>query len=724
MTVVIVISRREFSQPIELPERLLDTVMAALRLPAPFATMSQFVHSLAGSLLLLSYCVEAPAIEEIVFSSGPVHGPGWSVARTQTRLSLNDARPSAVIELRGVELPGGIKPIEKVRARCDRLDLEASAIVCLGGNLRIDTSDGAPAFSPSRFEAAYGGQGFRFKIDGLELGGGVIRVAFEGTDEGFSLDAEAESLPLPSLLGLMDLKRSGIDLAAQSGVVSSKLRWKNSGPEGQLTASLNLEQLAFSDASGLNAGENLGMQLGLEASRRSGPWNFRGAASISAGQIYLHPVFVDAAEGALEFEARGKSDGDSKQVTLANLSFRHHGVGRVEGSAVLSLDAPAPRVDRLVLQTTQIALARFHDVYVKPWLTETAFSKLSASGDASARIAWSRRGSSEAVLTLREMSLKDATDRFGLVGLSGEVYWRGSGGPRQSRVSLKGARFYRIDLGPTELVGTFLGSGFSLGAPLDLPLLEGALHIDDLEATGLGSERLSWRMRGELRPISIMALTSRLEWPPFSGSLSGEVPSLRYMDGEINVDGTLKVRAFDGQVEIDELRLQQPFGVVPRMTANVGIDGLSLGALTSTFSFGNIEGRLSGRISDLVLENWRPAAFDARFATSKDDKSRHRISQRAVENLARIGGAGQVLSSTLFKFFESFSYDRLGISCRLKNGVCEMGGVEDAERGYYIVKGGGLPPRIDVYGFNTRVDWSTLVQRLQAITGANEAVIR
>lgn len=83
-----------------------------------------------------------------------------------------------------------------------------------------------------------------------------------------------------------------------------------------------------------------------------------------------------------------------------------------------------------------------------------------------------------------------------------------------------------------------------------------------------------------------------------------------------------------------------------------------------------------------------------------------------------------MISSTLLKVFKSFSYDRLGIRCRLDNGVCHMGGVENAERGYYIVKGGGLPPRIDVFGFNTRVDWSTLVERLKAITRAKEAVIR
>ena len=81
-------------------------------------------------------------------------------------------------------------------------------------------------------------------------------------------------------------------------------------------------------------------------------------------------------------------------------------------------------------------------------------------------------------------------------------------------------------------------------------------------------------------------------------------------------------------------------------------------------------------------------SFDAAFATPDDDTSRHRISQNAVDNLARIGGGSGALSSTFLRFLDEFSYHRLGLSCRLRNGVCEMGGVESSERGYYIVKGG------------------------------------
>jgi len=41
--------------------------------------------------------------------------------------------------------------------------------------------------------------------------------------------------------------------------------------------------------------------------------------------------------------------------------------------------------------------------------------------------------------------------------------------------------------------------------------------------------------------------------------------------------------------------------------------------------------------------------------------------------------------------FEDFSYQKIGLSCRLMNSVCQMDGVEASEQRYYIVKGGGLP---------------------------------
>ena len=72
------------------------------------------------------------------------------------------------------------------------------------------------------------------------------------------------------------------------------------------------------------------------------------------------------------------------------------------------------------------------------------------------------------------------------------------------------------------------------------------------------------------------------------------------------------------------------------------------------------------------------------------------------------------LQGGFLKFFDSFSYERLGLSCRLANDVCTMRGVESTAGGYFIVKGSGLP-RINVIGSQSRVAWTRLVRQLSTI---------
>jgi len=229
-----------------------------------------------------------------------------------------------------------------------------------------------------------------------------------------------------------------------------------------------------------------------------------------------------------------------------------------------------------------------------------------------------------------------------------------------------------------------------------------------------------------MTPVSMKLLTQALGWPEFSGKLSGVIPNVRYAEGNLAVGGVLLVRVFDGEVTLRNLRLEQPFGVVPRLQVDAQAQNIDLETLTGTFSFGKIEGTLEGRIDGLQMETWRPVAFDAVFATPEEDDSRHRISQKAVDNIANIGGGGVggALSRSFLRFFKDFPYDRLGISCRLENGICAMGGVEPAESGYYLVKGRFIPPRLDVIGYADRVNWASLVSQIVAVTGSQDAVVQ
>ena len=186
------------------------------------------------------------------------------------------------------------------------------------------------------------------------------------------------------------------------------------------------------------------------------------------------------------------------------------------------------------------------------------------------------------------------------------------------------------------------------------------------------------------------------------------------------------MRMFDGNVVVHDLRVGDLFGADPVLTTDIDIHDLDLEQLTNAFSFGKIEGKLGGQIHGLKLENWSPVAFDAKFETPPDDHSTHRISQRAVENLSSIGSGGVMgaLSTGYLKVFKNYSYDRLGISCVLKDGYCSMDGVAPAPNGdYYIVsRGGMLPPWIDVKGTGRRVAWTDLVFGLKRIASGNASI--
>jgi len=133
------------------------------------------------------------------------------------------------------------------------------------------------------------------------------------------------------------------------------------------------------------------------------------------------------------------------------------------------------------------------------------------------------------------------------------------------------------------------------------------------------------------------------------------------------------------------------------------------------FDFGSITGRLDGRIAHLRLVDWTVTGFDADLHTDAKRGVPQRISQRAVQNISSVGDASFVgsLQGRLIGLFDDFGYARIGIGCTLVNEVCAMRGLRSAGNTFTIVDGAGIP-RLTVVGYNRRVDWPTLVERLAA----------
>ncbi len=212
--------------------------------------------------------------------------------------------------------------------------------------------------------------------------------------------------------------------------------------------------------------------------------------------------------------------------------------------------------------------------------------------------------------------------------------------------------------------------------------------------------------------------TQALGWPIMSGQLTGVIQGLKYHRGNLQVGGHINVGLFNGNVVVRNLRVEELFGLVPSLYADIDIEDIDLEQLTERFSFGKIEGTLNGKVHKLELQAWQPVYFEAEVATAEDDEVRHRISQKAVDNLGYLGsGATGALSSGFLSFFKEYSYGRLGISCRLYNSACELGGVGETSNGFYILtRGGMLPPWVEVKGAGHSISWNTLIEGLKTIT--------
>jgi len=673
----------------------------------------------ALAALLLAWQA-AGAVERIEVELGSLSGSGWHLEGGRLAVGLGDAGPLS-LDLRAarIHLPGPDQTLTDVHLQCAELRPAGTAWECRRGTLQASHEHlpSEPLPLTFRYDPAVGS--LSAALDRVPLFAGSVDVALHGTDGRWRLALETRDLSLAALMGRLPAgTTAGYAAEGQlSGALAVQL---DATGVRTVTWRPTVTGLAFSDADGVNAAEEVDLEADLQVSRIAGGWRTDGRLEAARGTLCLAGPCWELP--LIPAELRWQGAWHQQRLHLETVQFRDDTGTAVDGSVTLAPGAERP-VTAADLGVISPAAGELYQRYLQPLLIGTLAGSLDVAGHLQAQVRY--RGERLALdADLKEVAVRDQAGRFALWGLGGELRWTGTDAPAPSRLHWDGGRLYDLSLGSTafELEGST--AGVRLTAPASLPVFDGSLEVSTFELTDPAGPDLAWQLDAVLTPLSMEDFSAALGWPVMSGRLSGVVPNLRYADGNAEVEGVLLVRAFDGEVTVRDLRMERPLGVVPTLTADIQMRNLDLRELTGTFSFGRIEGRLQGAVHDLVLQNWRPVAFHAELHTPPDDGSRHRISQRAVDNLTTLGGGvGGALSKSFLRVFDDFSYARLGITCRLANGVCDMGGVAPAPNGYYLVEGGGLP-RIDVIGHQRRVDWDVLVQRLQAVTAGEGPVVR
>ena len=631
---------------------------------------------------------------ELTLSVDSVDHPAFSLR--DVRIALDAGAGSADLRIGRVDVDGfGLRD---VGLHCAEFRFSASELTCRGG--RLD-APGLP-----------GGVATTLQADPASRSG-TLRLLF----------SPGETLVLAAgESGALEARFQALDLTRLARLLPALARWQPQGrvtgsagytpvaDGGELKLGVTLDQGAFSSADGLQAGEGLALRLDARARRARGAWRWQTGVAWEAGEAYLHPLYLTAGPS---LQASGRYAEGRVEVSSAALAL--DGVRSLAANAVF--DLRTGRLDDAGLAIADADLAVIGPTFIAPLVAPAQAGRLKFAGHASVglRIIDGSLVALDAALAEAGFSLDGTGLSFGPV--SGAVPWR-SDAATEAVLKVDGGRWQALQLGEFELTARLHGAQLEVPR-LRIPVLDGALVFEQL---ALQHGDAGWSGQGGVvvEPVSVPMLTRALGLPEMAGVLSAALPGLRVSPGEVVLDGTLVVSVFGGYLQVSELRLLEPFGVASHLYADIDARHIDLAQLTDTFSFGSMSGYVDASVTGLELARWRPVRFDARVASSPGSYPR-RISQRAVQNIGALGGAGAVaaIQRSMLGFFDSFGYREIGLSCVLADGVCLMGGLDDAAGGgYLLVRGGGIPA-LNVIGYNRRVDWRELVDRLQGVIESN-----
>jgi hypothetical protein len=692
----------------------------------------------AGAILSLALTFNsASAIDHIVFEAdevtvGGVRATNVSASLDLTHPSVTASRgsppphPTATLRATRIQLGAPIGEYRNFELTCFDLVIKEPAFACRGA--QVSARGGPTGSIDAQAFAVYDTAKslLTFGADGLAIAGGRAHVDGSVGDQGWSMKADAVRLEAVALRNLVKPWFALPDAFAVSGTFGATARASGRGQHLRFNAAVQSDNLGFSNEEGTLVAENVGAALSASGSRSAGTVSVDMRFIGSAGQALGGPVLLDFGAHPLDLKTRGTLKGETLQIDSVSITQKN--LLSATGNARVTL-GQTPSIQQARLDIAQLSFPAAYTSFAQILLATTDFGTLQTAGRAKGSIDIEANRPQRVDLQLEALDLNDTRGKFSMADISGELHWtddsRASVAP--SFVSWRSGSAYGLSGGAARLDFKTQGLGLELTRSTRLPVLDGAVILRSLAIRQLGQPDAEVKFDAVIEPISMPLLCKAFGWPELQGSLSGRVPGLAYRNRELTVDGDLSASVFDGTVVGRNFRLRDPLGPWPRLFADVTARQLDLDLVTRTFAIGNITGRLDADLLGLELFNWSPVAFDAKLYTSPGDRSRHVISQKAVTSISNVGGGGggvtAALQSGVLRFFDDFRYDRIGITCQLRNEVCVMGGIEPAGMGYYLVKGRGIP-RIDIIGNQGRVDWPQLMGQIIAGMQSNNVIVR
>jgi hypothetical protein len=664
----------------------------------------------AAALLAVLHGIWTSAVGmEATIQLGRVELPGGAASNVKAHFRWDsDDRMHLALSLG--EIRAGARAFRDLRVDCDLADWTGEQLSCTGGRLRLAGDKATPVLEGIDVRYRTADEELLIEARAAPFGGGKADVSVSGKGDLWRGRVTTRATDLAALQPLLDqlqlMPEGYSDLA---GKVDASGDFEADG--GRLVkASLQIDSSAVGFA-GRQIADNADLHLESRVTRQGNAILVRGNAILRAGAVYFEPgwrmgdyapgITLETAAEPVSARWTVRHDEQAGILFIDEFELAQPGVATVAAAGGIAL-APETPIPQLRVRLDRADMRQLYEQHIKSHCAHIpSLCGMEFDGGVEVAATWGSEGITDLNLRFDDVYADDDRRRFRIAALNGALVLNSSESEVASTLEWSGAGWQRLNFGPGSVGMSSARRSIRVTRWSDVGILGGTFKVDRLELADVGTADFGVDIEGVLTPIPMQEFSQAMGWPIMNGTLSGIIPGLRYRRGLLTLEGDLLVRVFGGSVVVRGLRIEDPFGHSPILMTNMDVKDIDLEQLTGAFSFGKIEGTLEGEVRDLRLENWQPTAFDGYLQNPAKDDRRHRISQKAVDNLSAIGGGGigGALSRGFLSIFKDYSYDRLGLHCRLGNGVCAMKGVAPAANGFYIVtRGGLLPPWIDVKG--------------------------
>ena len=632
---------------------LLGYVGAALAaIIAAKAAPTFIIIRLILTVVLVLTSFTATALEGVSLDVGTIESSGWKLQGIHIALTDLAKNPQKLtLTINKLSLPKPFDDLNLINIHCSSFTWQNNELLCTQGRAQIRSKRWQSPVANFSFHIRE--KHSTLKLTDLQLADGAVFIDAEerGKQWRIQINAKAvDSALIQKLLhpALFELKSGRINFKLNASGSHALIK--------DFTLTTELNGLTVQTKNGRFATEALILNTRLEAQNNKGLWQWQNHSRFNGGALYIEPLYLEADGQSMVLDAQGNWNGMNKRAEIKSVSYKHATALALSGSAIIQYDQSV-KLEKADLSLQSDDLQKLSAIYLKSFFEQTALQGVTFAGTVNADLSIVQNALTALTATVNKFAVQDTAGRIKLEGGVGTINWSNDETFNQpSTFAWQELQLYNLPIGPSRFSFLSRATSFKLLEKTHLPFLGGVIAINQLGWQAKKQQEPEVYFAGSLNNVSLEQWSKALNWTPLSGTISGNIPRVEYRNKTLSLGGEVIIKVFDGDIKITQLASSGLFTDFPKFSSEVEINNLDLDQLTGKFEFGGITGKLSGFVRQLTMENWHPVTFYAWLGTPDDDNSRHRISQKAVKNIASIGGGGasDVLSRSFLSFFETF----------------------------------------------------------------------